>query len=239
MSATEQRTLCYGTIPVAYTLTYESRRTLAVHVRPDLCVSVVAPEGTTLEEIEARLRKRARWILKRQRQYETYLPHLPPRQYVSGETHRYLGRQYRLKVEGGAAEGVTLGRSYLTIGVHDNSDTDRVRELLHAWYRERAEEVFAQRLEACHPKVAHLSIPFPRLTVRVMRTRWGSASPQGRVTLNVKLIQVPVAYIDYVIYHELCHLREPHHGPAYYRLLDRIQPDWRERREGLNGYQFG
>jgi predicted SprT family Zn-dependent metalloprotease len=68
---------------------------------------------------------------------------------------------------------------------------------------------------------------------------WGSCSPQGRITLNVKLIKVPQSYIDYVIFHELCHLAEPHHSSQYYELLDRVLPDWRERREKLNSFEFG
>ena len=80
---------------------------------------------------------------------------------------------------------------------------------------------------------------FPQLAVRVMRSRWGSCSPSGRITLNVKLIQMPTAHIDYVIYHELCHLAEPSHNARYYELLDRVLSDWRERRQRLNEFEFG
>ena len=167
------------------------------------------------------------------------MPHLPPRQYVSGETHRYLGRQYRLKVTRSEEEGVSLGRSYIYIDVQDEDDRQRVFHLLDTWYRERAKEVFAERLEACFPKMRHTGISYPKLSIRAMSSRWGSTSPSGRITLNVKLIQVPKAYIDYVVFHELCHLKEPNHGPRYYQLLDRVLPDWRERREKLNAYEFG
>jgi predicted metal-dependent hydrolase len=235
----EEHTLRYGDTAIPYTLTFASRKTLGIRVHPDLSVTVVAPKGTQHADIEARLRRRAAWIVRQQRQYERYLPHLPPRQYVSGETHRYLGRQYRLKVVEGEAGEVELGRLYLSITVRDKNDRDRVRDLLDAWYRERAAEVFEERLAACFPKVAHLGVSYPKLSIRAMSTRWGSTSRSGRITLNVKLIQVPTAYIDYVLFHELCHLQESHHGSAYYRLLDRVLPDWRERREALNGYEFG
>jgi len=72
-----------------------------------------------------------------------------------------------------------------------------------------------------------------------MKSRWGSTSPAGRVSLNVKLIQVPKAYIDYVVFHELCHLKEPNHSPRYYELLGRVLPDWRDRRRKLNEFEFG
>ena len=239
MSIPETRSLRYGNTTIEYHLCYAQRKTLGISVAPDLRVTVTAPEGSALADIEARVEKRAAWILKKQREYERYLPHLPPRQYVSGETHRYLGRQYRLKVAQSEEEGVRLGRNYLYVDVRDEPDRQRVSLLLDAWYRARAGEVFADRLQACFPKMQHTGIFLPKLSIRAMSSRWGSTSPSGRVTLNVKLIQVPRTYIDYVIYHELCHLQEPNHGPGYYRLLDRVLPDWRERREKLNAYEFG
>jgi predicted metal-dependent hydrolase len=232
----------YGTTEIQYDLTCAQRKTLGISVQPDLRVTVKAPEGTPLAEIEARVLKRARWILKQQKDFERYLPHLPPRQYVSGETHRYLGRQYRLKVvesENGAQEGVKRDRSFITVQVQDKADTDRVRDLLDAWYHDRAKRVFQERLEACYPKMEHVGVPYPDIVVRAMSTRWGSCSARGRITLNVKLVKVPKAYIDYVIFHELCHLVEPYHNARYYELLDRVLPDWRKRRDRLNTFEFG
>jgi predicted metal-dependent hydrolase len=229
----------YGDTTIHYNLTYAQRKTLAITVHPDLSVTVKAPQGTDLADIEAKVRKRAAWILQQQRDLERYLPHLPPRQYVSGETHRYLGRQYRLKVLEDGAESVKHGRSYIYISVQDKSDAERIKSLLDDWYRAHAKQVFAERLAACYPKVEHLGIAYPDLIIRVMKSRWGSSSPSGKIALNIKLIQVPKAYIDYVIFHELCHLKEPNHSQRYYELLDRVLPDWRDRREKLNSFEFG
>jgi predicted metal-dependent hydrolase len=237
------RSAQYGTTEIEYELTYAPRKTLGITVQPDdLRVIVKAPEGTPVEEVEARVLKRASWILKQQKELERYLPHLPPRQYVSGETHRYLGRQHRLKViesENGIEESVRRDGSFIYVQVHDKANTERVKELLDAWYHDRARRVFEERLEACYPKVAHVGVPYPTIAVRAMSTRWGSCSANGRITLNVKLIRVPKPYIDYVIFHELCHLAESNHTPRFFELLDRILPDWRRRREQLNRYQFG
>jgi predicted metal-dependent hydrolase len=229
----------YGTIRIEYELIYAPRKTLAITVDPDLHVIVKAPEGTDLADIEVKVCKRAAWILQQQRELERYLPHLPPRQYVSGETHRYLGRQYRLKVIEDGAEGVKHSRNYIYVSVQDKSDTEHIKGLLDDWYRAHAKQVFAERLAACYPKVEHLGIAYPDLIIRVMKSRWGSSSPSGKITLNIKLIQVPKAYIDYVIFHELCHLQEPNHSQRYYELLDRVLPDWRDRREKLNAFEFG
>ena len=234
----------YGTTTIHYELSYVSRKTLAITVHPDdLRVTVQAPPGSALADVEAKLRQRAQWILRQKRELERYLPHLPPRQYVSGETHRYLGRQYRLKViEGASANGVgrvERDRSYIYVTTRDKADKVRIKRLLDDWYRAHATRVFAERLEVCYTKVEHLGVACPDLAIRVLKSRWGSCSPRGRITLNVKLIQAPRAYIDYVVFHELCHLAEPNHSPRFYELLERVLPDWRERRERLNGFEFG
>ena len=239
MTTMETHSVQYGSTQIHYNLSYAQRKTLAITVDPDLNVTVKAPEGSELVRIEALVRKRASWILRQRRELERYLPHLPPRQYVSGETHRYLGRQYRLKVVEDVEEGIWLSRSFIYVHTHDRANTERVKLLLHDWYRAQAKRVFAERLAACYPKVEHLGVAYPDLLIRVMRSRWGSTSPAGRVSLNVKLIQVPKAYIDYVVFHELCHLKEPNHSPRYFELLDRVLPDWRDRRRKLNEFEFG
>ncbi|MHB0858008.1 MAG: M48 family metallopeptidase [Anaerolineae bacterium] len=249
MSEGERRQLDYGTRTIAYTLRYEPRKTLGIAVHPDLSVIVQAPLDTPLAEIEGVLRRRARWIARRLDDYARYSPDLPPREYVSGETHRYLGRQLRLKVEEGEPEGVTLEGALLRAMVRDKRADGAVEAVVQRWYRAQARAVFAERLAACFPRVERLSVARPRLTVRAMRTRWGSSSAAdrgaagrgavGRITLNLKLVQVPAPLIDYVVLHELCHLVEPHHGKAFYALLARLLPDWQERRERLNRYEFG
>jgi predicted metal-dependent hydrolase len=84
------------------------------------------------------------------------------------------------------------------------------------------------------PRFQHLPIHSPKLTIRRMKSRWGSCGANGAVTLNLKLIQVGKPLIDYVIVHELCHLVEHNHSKRYYALLDRMLPDWRTRRQRLN-----
>lgn len=228
----------YGNTTIEYDLTLNPRKTLAIDVHPDLHVTVQAPEDADVAEIEAKVRKRAPWILRQQRQFELYLPALPPRQYVSGETHRYLGRQYRLKVsENGPVESVKLTRGYFYINVADKSDTERVKTLLTEWYRRQARRVFQERLEACLTKVRFLNLAEPELVIRHMQARWGSCTPEGKIILNLKLIQVSKIYLDYVVMHELCHLKEHHHGRRFYELLDRVMPDWREKRAHLNAVE--
>jgi predicted metal-dependent hydrolase len=229
----------YGNTRIEFDLSYAARKTLAISVHPDLRVTVEAPDKSALDAIEQKVRKRARWILRQQRDFERYLPHLPPRQYVSGETHRYLGRQYRLKVERNNVEVVKLARGRIFINVIDPGDKARVKELLDGWYRRQAKRVFRERLDACYPRVQHLGIKYPELALRVMKSRWGSCTQSGRIILNVKLIQVPKEFIDYVVVHEMCHLKEHNHSRKYYDLMDRVMPDWKQHRDQLNRFDFG
>lgn len=228
--------VAYGTATIEYELRYADRKTLAITVQPDRRVIVSAPAGTSVPEVEARLRKRGAWILRQQREFEDYLPALPPRRYVSGESHLYLGRRYRLKIAAGDTDDVKLAAGRFFITVHDRDDAGRIRALLDGWYRRHAAVVFAERLALCHAK-ARPELPYPELRIRVMEKRWGSCTPGEVMLLNLKLIQVPKDCIDYVITHELAHLREHNHGPAYYALLDRLMPDWRERRARLHAFQ--
>jgi len=191
--------------------------------------------------IEAFVKRRGPWILRQLRELARYdNPVNPlPRQYVSGESYRYLGRQYRLKVIADTVERIVLSRGWLTISVADPADHRAVQRLIHGWYRAKAERVFNERLIACHGRVAALGITLPSLGVRTMKRRWGSCSKTGKVTLNLKLIQAPRALIDYVILHELCHLVELNHSPRFWALLTRVIPDWERLRDELNHYEFG
>lgn len=229
--------ITYGSTTIPYRLRYTERETLAIHVHPDTCVTVEAPQGSDLAEIEKRLHKKAAWIVRQQRDFRRYSPDFPPRQYVSGETHRYLGRQYRLKViqvEAGK-ESVQMDREQILITVRDKT---RARQRLDDWYRRHAHAIFSECVAAWFPHFERFGITQPQVAVRAMRSRWGSCTIQGKLTFNLKLIQAPRQLIDYIIVHEMCHLVEHNHSGEFYALLSRIMPDWEARREMLNVIEF-
>lgn len=224
----------WGRTDIAYEVRFGRRQTLAISVHPDLRVSVVAPQGADLEVIRGKVRKRGSWIRAQWRELELYLPKQPPRAYVNGETHRYLGRQYRLRAEQGPTDSVKCLRGYFRVITGLEPAPALVKRRLDAWYRERAEEVFAARLEICHARAARAGLPRPTLRIRRMRQRWGSCTPGGVITLNLELIMAPTECIDYVIMHELCHLQEPHHGGRFWALLAKLMPGYEQHRERLN-----
>jgi predicted metal-dependent hydrolase len=228
----------YGDTTIQYTLAYARRTTLAISVEPDLSVHVIAPDDTAFPAIEAKVRQRAPWILRQQRELEQYLPTTSPRQYVNGETHRYLGRQYRLKIIQNQPDVVKLTRGWLYVYTTDTHDTAKVKHCVEAWYHKQATRVFHERLVAMLPRFQHLGLSQPSLTIKPLQARWGSCTGSRSITLNLRLMQVPKQYIDYVIVHELCHLVEHNHSKRFYLLLDRMLPDWRERRRRLNAVEF-
>ena len=187
-----------------------------------------------LEGITEKVRKRAVWVLRQQRFFSQFMPRTPERRYLAGETHLYLGRQYRLKVVRHGRPGVKMIRGFIIVHTRDPEKPEVTRRLVEGWYRKQARAKFAERLEASLARFADPEAFHPRgLIVRRLEKRWGSLSPSGRLLLNRRLIEAPVDTIDYVIAHELCHMAEPHHGAGFYRLLDRVMPDWTGRKERL------
>jgi predicted metal-dependent hydrolase len=130
-------------------------------------------------------------------------------------------------------EVVKLENGDLTVWVKDLQDTARLANVLAAWSRQQAELLFRQRIAALLPCFSEVTRP-PDLKIRRMRARWGSCSTNGTVTLNLRLIHLDMALIDYVIMHELCHLIEHNHSKRFYALLTCKMPDWQKRRDQLN-----
>ena len=240
MNQSTSHALEYGQTAIEYQLTYTGRETLAIHVLPDTQILVEAPLGSDFAEIEKRIRKRAAWILRQQRDFRRFSFDIPPRQYVSGETHRYLGKQYQLKIfqSEGAKEYVKMDREHILVCVKEKNDTARVKKLLINWYRRQALKIYSERLETWFPRFERYNIKQPRIFVREMRSRWGSCTAAGKMTLNLKLVMVPKQFIDYIIVHELCHLVEHNHSQAFYALMSRIMPGWEEHREKLNIFEY-
>lgn len=224
----------YGQHLIEFDVVRRERSTLQISVDPDASVEVVAPIGASLDVICEKVRKRAAWIRRQQRYFIQFLPRTPERRYVSGETHLYLGRQYRLNVVPHIQASVRMTRGFIRVQSHSPGNAEITRKLVEEWYKERALIKLGERLE-----VNLLRFPVPEtyrpkaVIVRQLSQRWGSMSPGSRLLLNRRLIEAPVDAVDYVITHELCHISEPNHGPRFFDLLDRVMPDWQKRKNRL------
>lgn len=225
-------TLAYGDDTIRYEVRFlKSRRTLAIEVHPDSRVLVRAPLGCPEALIAQRVQKRAGWISRQLAEFEHYRPRTPARQYISGESHLYLGRQYRLRVVSGGAASVKLTRGQFLVTLPGKPDPNQVRVLLRRWYLDRARAVFSEVLDTGLRQFK--DIERPRLIVRTMQTRWGSLSSAGAMTLNASLIRAPRSCIEYVVTHELCHVRHRDHDASFFRLLQQVMPDWERRKRRL------
>lgn len=230
---TRSHAITVGGLDLPLDLGFSARRTLGISVTPDLRLVVQAPTGSEPAAIEARIRRRADWVIRQVRYFEQFQPIPIPREYVSGESHLYLGKQYRLKLRRGASE-VKLMAGCFWVTVRPPFTGRVIERLLYGWYRARAEAVFGRRLQRVLSEMPELRKGEVVYSVRQMRARWGSCSPAGRLTLNTELVKAPLSCVDYVLVHELAHRLVPNHGRAFYGLLRRCLPDWRERRERLN-----
>ena len=134
----------YGRKRIEFQLSYSPRKTLAIDVHPDLSVAVTAPKDATDFAVEDKMQKRASWIIQQQRFFENYLPSIPARKYVSGESHRYLGRQYRLRVHEGDEDIVKMARGQINVYLTNSTKKGRIKTLVVGWFRQRAEVVFSR-----------------------------------------------------------------------------------------------
>lgn len=230
----ESHCLRYGEREIRYEIVRRRRKTLEISVAPDASVVVVAPLDAPLDAIETKLKKRAAWVTRQQRYFSQFFPRTPERRFIAGETHLYLGRQYRLKVVPHVQNCVNLTRSFIIVQTHQPNKPEVTRDLMEDWYREQAQVTFPERLKVCLGLFSNPETYQPKgLIIRQTKKRWGSMSPSGRLLLNRRLVQAPIDAIDYVITHEICHMAEPHHGAAFFELLEKVMPDWERRKQRL------
>lgn len=208
---------------------------IRIHVHPNAAVEVEAPVDASQRLIKEAVAKRARWIFTRLAELEEGRKHVLPREYISGETHFYLGRRYQLKVieTPRAPSQVQLKAGLLRVSV-PHADATSIKRRLNGWYKERAESYFQKRLEELATSIPWVD-KTPPIKLVTMRKQWGSCTPSGSINLNPLLIRAPRECIDYVIKHELCHLKEHNHSKKFYKLLDKVDPGWKKVKTRLDG----
>jgi predicted metal-dependent hydrolase len=196
-------------------------------------VHVTAPLDAVDDEIHERVCRKGGWISAQLEDFEQYRPRTPPRQYISGETHLLRGVQYRLRIHLRQAARIFVSGDRIVLETPHAESLTHKAALLNHFYRLEAHQDFPLRLQQLTPLFASEGMNAPKLVIREMTKRWGSYTPNGNLVLNLDLIRAPVQCIDYVIVHELAHAFEPDHGPRWRRLMDKVMPDWRERKQRL------
>jgi predicted metal-dependent hydrolase len=232
----ERSEVRFGTTAIPYTIE-RGRRIKTVAIAVDRQgVLVRAPAETSLDRLDEIVRGKALWITERLRRFRELPPSPSEREFVSGETFLYLGRQARLIVTPAAERGsgvrLTAGRLMVPVApdLSGRARATAVRKQLIAWYRSHA----ARRLpEQVEPWRLRLGLAPAGVLIRSQEKRWASCAADSILRFNWRIIQAPVSLIDYVVAHELVHLLHRHHTPDFWSTLGRVLPDYEERRESL------
>jgi len=213
----------FGSRTIDFRLVYSDRKSLGITVTPEMEVLVKAPADTTIEKVKEKIRKKAPWIIKQQSFFLSFQPKTPNRKYISGETHLYLGRQYRLQIEIGQLESVKLKGKFIVV---TSSEKSRTKSLLHEWYLQHARTKLHEVAAPLIDKFKKHKVEPSSIVLRDMPTRWGSCTPKGKIILNPELIKAPKGCIEYVVIHELCHLIHHDHTQKFLDLQTKEMKDW-------------
>ena len=226
------QTFIYGNYSYTYELIKQNRKTLALTVKPNMQIVVKCPHDVEEERIQKFLQKKWLWMNKQLKFFENIEQKKHEKEYVSGESFYYLGRQYKLIVRRSKEDSVKLLR-----GVLELRTTQLVRDgeynkiLLDNWFKNRYEHVFQERFIKMQKRFNYKRMPV--LKVRNMSKRWGSFLNKEQIALNPKLIHTPKECIDYVIVHELCHMKYKNHNKNFLKLLEEKYPNWQKVKERL------
>ena len=223
MSVEQKHHITFGSKRLEFDLIFNGRKTLGITVTPDLMIIVKAPANATLEKVKAKIRKKAPWIIKQQSFFLTFHPKTPPKKFISGETHLYLGKQYRLKVVSGKDSSVKYKGRYIEVLTKDKIKTKR---LVKDLYRQKAKEKFADIAEPLIHRFKKYGVEPSGIYIQEMKQRWGSCTPNGKIILNTELIKAPRGCIEYVVVHELCHLVHHDHTRKFFDIQTKEMPDW-------------
>lgn len=211
---------------IVFVLERSARRTVSISIRRDGSVLVRAPMKAPASEIEAFVRTKAKWILKHSKRL-TERFEKEKRDFTDGEMHYYLGRPIPLKISRTGRNRISMTNESIEIETAQEWNPEYGRKLLDALFRKKAMEVFGHRMALLIEKHSRLNFRPTGLKVRTTVSRWGSCSANGSITLSSNLLKKRIELIDYVILHELCHLRHRNHGPGFYKLLEEVCPEYR------------
>jgi predicted metal-dependent hydrolase len=213
----------FGSKIIDFRLEYSDRKSLGITVTPEMEVLVKAPTDTTMEKVKEKIRKKAPWILKQQSFFLSFQPKTTQRKFINGETHLYLGRQYRLQITIAKEESVKLKGKFIEVTASEKS---RTKDLLNDWYLHHAQTKFHVIAAPLIDKFKKHKVEPSSIVLRNMPTRWGSCTPKGKIILNPELIKAPKGCIEYVIIHELCHLIHHDHTQKFLDLQTKEMKDW-------------
>ncbi|RMB01376.1 hypothetical protein ATH33_1894 [Thermoactinomyces vulgaris] len=237
MKMMEKYSIQYKKQTIEFTVTRKNVKNVNLNIKPDMTVEVSAHQQVPLPFICDFVKSKGAWIEKHIKSFASVQPYQQgKREYVSGESFKYLGKQYRLRVrKTEEREMVKYFRGFIYLYVNDPAHYLRKAKLMENWYRSRAYEIFHASLDKMYPLVRKYGVSKPKIDLRIMKTRWGSALIDANtLLLNTELIKAPKYCIDYVILHELIHFKHNNHSKDFYNLMYTLMPDWEKRKAILD-----
>lgn len=196
-------------------------------------VHVIVPQHLSQKRIEELIRKKTPWIQQKLHLQASIKP-VKPKEYVSGEAFSYLGKNYRLKLIEGDSEGVKLkgGRFLVEVekSLSGTARTAYVQAQLAQWYQQHAEQLLQGKVERFAPL---LGVSPNCIKVKYYKSRWGSCTAEGNITFNWRIIMAPHVIVDYVVVHELAHLKHHDHSSSFWQSVKSVFPEYLELRNWL------
>ena len=232
----DQKTNNINIQDIEFRVIYSGRRTLGISVLPDSSVIVRVPYRTSLKTINRIVQEKSGWIIKHRDSYRIREKSNINDLYVNGETHLFRGKESVLKIEKSGKSYIRFCEGTIELGLEKTDDARAIKKLLYSGYKNEALTVFPDILNKVLNKYDSQLFKPAGLVIRTMKSRWGSCSNKGIITLSTELIKLPELFLEYVILHELCHLKHHNHGTGYYKLLSELFPDWKTVRKELKKY---
>jgi len=225
-------TFKYGKYSYEYYLVLQNRKTVALTVHPNLNIILKCPFDYGADKIERFLKRKWSWLEKQVQYFKKYKKKQEKKEYVSGESFLYLGRQYKLFIKTAKKPEVKLEKGKIIVFTNKSiQDRATNKKLLEGWFEQRTESIFTSQLKDVTKKFNYDFAP--ALITRKMPKRWGSYLSGRKIILNPLLIRASKDCIDYVIVHELCHMRYKNHDRNFFKLQESIIPNWKEVKEKL------
>ena len=207
------------------------RKTVALYVFPDNRVEIRVPLLYNINNVEPFLVKHSRWLFKRLDSKNTNV--ITPKRFVDGELHYFLGKQYPININISSKNSVVFKDDVIHISCKDASNVSKISDVLDCWYLEQAKRVFYEIAIPLIKQMEKYNVAPTSFSIRKMKTRWGSCSRKGSISLNLHLIKLPEQCIKEVILHELCHLVHFNHSKEFYALMTAEMPDWKVWKKDL------
>lgn len=221
---------------IEFTVIYSGRKSLGISVLPDSTVIVRVPNLTSFNTISRIVRQKSEWIIKHRDKYKEKDQSKLTRLYANGEYHLFRGNEYVLKIDKSAKAYARFYFGIIELGLNKTDDPGAIKWLLYKGYKNEAQIIFPEIMAMVLTEHKEQMFKPSGLIIRSMKRRWGSCSNKGIITLSTELIKLPDQLIEYVIIHELCHLKHHNHGAGFYKLLSELYPDWKSARKNLRHY---